>query len=49
MMRSIDFAGHAGTAFHGRRLFQLAGDRIQKIAPQTDRMLAIHPMHPVTH
>ena len=29
-VRSIDVAAHAGTAFDGRHLFQLAEDRIQK-------------------
>jgi hypothetical protein len=43
MMRSFDVAGHAGTAFDGRRLFQLVGDRIHKIDPQLGRVLAIHP------
>ena len=31
MLRSIDAAAHAGTAFDGQHLFQLAEDRIQKI------------------
>jgi hypothetical protein len=35
MRRSIDVAAHAGTAFDGRHLFQLAEDRIQKIDPKT--------------
>jgi hypothetical protein len=30
-LRSIDAAAHAGTAFDGQHLFQLAEDRIQKI------------------
>ncbi|HET7348834.1 MAG TPA: glutamine cyclotransferase, partial [Acidobacteriaceae bacterium] len=30
-LRSIDVAAHAGTAFDGRHLFQIAEDRIQKI------------------
>ncbi len=33
MLRSIDVAAHAGTAFDGQHLFQLAEDRIQKIDP----------------
>ena len=28
MLRSIDIAAHAGTAFNGQHLSQLAGDRI---------------------
>src|SRR5229473_353543 len=31
MLRSIDVAGHAGTAFDGKHLFQLAEDRIQSL------------------
>ena len=41
--RSIDVAAHAGTAFDGRHLFQLAEDRIQKIDPATGRVLATIP------
>src|SRR3981081_1906239 len=36
-------AGHAGRAFDGQHLFQLAEDRIQKIDPQTGRVLATIP------
>src|SRR5437867_13312121 len=39
-VRSLDVAAHAGTAFDGRYLFQLAEDRIQKIDPKTGRVLA---------
>src|SRR5262245_13956395 len=35
MVRSIDVAAHAGTAFDGRHLFQLAENRIQKIDLET--------------
>src|SRR5215510_2244125 len=42
-VRSIDVAAHAGTASDGRYLFQLAEDRIQKIDPQTGRVLATIP------
>jgi glutamine cyclotransferase len=42
-LRSIDVAAHAGTAFDGKYLFQLAEDRIQKIDPQTGRVLATIP------
>ena len=40
-LRSIDVAAHAGTAFDGQHLFQLAEDRIQKIDPE-DRPCARH-------
>src|SRR6202008_2027756 len=43
VLRSIDVAAHAGTAFDGEHLFQLAEDRIQKIDPQTGRVLATIP------
>jgi outer membrane protein assembly factor BamB len=36
-------AAHAGTAFDGQHLFQLAEDRIQKIDPETGRVLATIP------
>jgi glutamine cyclotransferase len=42
-LRSIDVAAHAGTAFDGRYLYQLAESRIQKIDPQTARVLATIP------
>jgi len=38
--RSLDVPAHAGTAFDGEHLFQLAEDRIQKIDPKTGRVLA---------
>jgi streptogramin lyase len=40
MRRSIDVAAHAGTAFDGQHLFQIAEDRIQKIDPKTGQVLA---------
>ena len=43
IVRSINVAAHAGTAFDGRHLFQLAEDRIQKIDPRTGRVLATIP------
>ncbi len=43
MQRSIDVAAHAGTAFDGKHLFQIAEDRIQKIDPKTGRVLATIP------
>lgn len=42
-MRSIDVAAHAGTAFDGEHLYQIAEDRIQKIDPATGRVLATIP------
>ena len=39
MLRSIDVAAHAGTAFDGKHLFQIAESRIQKIDPKTGRVL----------
>ena len=42
-LRSIDVAAHAGTAFDGQHLFQIAEDRIQKIDPNTGRVLATIP------
>jgi glutamine cyclotransferase len=43
MIRSIDVAAHAGTAFDGRHLFQIAENRIQKIDPKSGRVLATIP------
>src|SRR5262245_30243097 len=43
MLRSIDVAAHAGTAFDGRHLFQIAENRIQKIDPKTGQVLATIP------
>jgi glutamine cyclotransferase len=43
MKRTIDVAAHAGTAFDGRHLFQIAEDRIQKIDPDTGRVLGTIP------
>jgi glutamine cyclotransferase len=42
-VRSIDVAAHAGTAFDGQHLFQIAEDRIQKIDPNTGRVLTTIP------
>src|SRR3984885_7720141 len=42
-LRSLDVSAHAGTAFDGRHLFQLAEDRILKIDPETGRVLATIP------
>jgi glutamine cyclotransferase len=43
LVRSLDVAGHAGSAFDGRYLFQLVEDRIQKIDPATGEVLATIP------
>lgn len=43
IVRSLDVAGHAGTAFDGRHLFQISEDRIQKVDPSTGRVLATIP------
>jgi glutamine cyclotransferase len=41
--RSLDIAGHAGTAFDGEHLFQIVERRIHKIDPKTGRLLASIP------
>lgn len=40
---SVDVASHAGTAFDGQHLFQIAEDRIYKIDPASGRVLATIP------
>jgi glutamine cyclotransferase len=42
-VRTIDVAAHAGTAFDGKHLFQIAEDRIHKIDPKTGCVLATIP------
>ncbi|MEW6342832.1 MAG: PQQ-binding-like beta-propeller repeat protein [Pseudomonadota bacterium] len=42
-VRSLDVAAHAGTAFDGEHLFQIVEDRIQKLDPQTGKVLATIP------
>ena len=42
-LRSLDVAGHAGTAFDGTHLFQIAENRILKIDPETGRVLSSIP------
>jgi streptogramin lyase len=42
-VRTIDVAAHAGTAFDGRHLFQIVEDRIEKIDPESGRVLATLP------
>lgn len=46
MQRSIDVPAHAGTAFDGKHLFQIAEDLIQKIDPNTGRVLTTIPAPP---
>jgi glutamine cyclotransferase len=41
--RSIEVAAHAGTAFDGRHLFQIAEKCIQKVDPRTGVVLATLP------
>ncbi len=43
LVRALDVAGHAGTAFDGRHLFQIAENRIQKVDPATGRVIATIP------
>jgi len=40
---AIDVAAHAGTAFDGQHLYQIAENRIQKIDPATGKVLATIP------
>jgi glutamine cyclotransferase len=42
-IRSIDVAAHAGTAFDGQHLFQIAEDRIHKIDPGTGQVVHTIP------
>jgi glutamine cyclotransferase len=43
VQRAIDVAAHAGTAFDGQHLFQIAENRILKINPATGNVLATIP------
>ena len=42
-MRTLNVPAHAGTAFDGKHLFQISGDRIQKIDPNTGDVIASVP------
>src|SRR6266852_8538794 len=42
-VRKLDVSAHAGTAFDGQHLFQISGDRIQKVDPKTGRVIASVP------
>jgi len=41
--RTIEVSAHAGTAFDGRHLYQIAEQGIQKIDPETGRVLSTIP------
>jgi outer membrane protein assembly factor BamB len=41
--RTLEVPASAGTAFDGQHLFQIAGDRIQKIDPASGQILAVIP------
>ena len=41
LVRELAVAGHAGTAFDGRYLWQLADDRIQKVDPRSGEILGL--------
>ena len=43
VVRSLDIAAHAGTAFDGQHLYQIAENRIDKIDPKTGQVLATIP------
>lgn len=43
VVRSLDVAGHAGTAFDGKHLFQIAEACIHKIDPGTGQVLSTIP------
>jgi glutamine cyclotransferase len=42
-VRSLEVASHAGTAFDGKHLYQIAENQILKIDPQTGEVLAMIP------
>ena len=42
-VRSLDVAAHAGTAFDGEHLYQIAEARIQKVDSKTGRVIATIP------
>ena len=43
LQRSLDVPAHAGTAFDGRHLYQIAESRIQKVDPDTGKVLSTIP------
>ncbi len=42
-VRVLEVAAHAGTAFNGQHLFQISGDRIQKVDPKNGTVVASIP------
>src|SRR4051812_18672308 len=42
-LRSIDVAAHAGTAFDGKHLYQIAENLIRKIDPETGLVVSTIP------
>jgi len=42
-VRALNVPAHAGTAFDGRHLFQISDNRIQKVDPDSGRVLATIP------
>jgi glutamine cyclotransferase len=44
VLRSLDVAAHAGSAFDGRHLYQIAGNLIQKVDPVTGVVIATIPL-----
>ncbi len=43
LLRTLDVAAHAGTAFDGRYIYQIAESRIHKIDPQSGELLGSIP------
>ncbi|TIU75486.1 MAG: glutamine cyclotransferase, partial [Mesorhizobium sp.] len=43
IVRTIDVASHAGTAFDGEYLYQIAEDRIHKVDPKIGKVVATIP------
>jgi glutamine cyclotransferase len=42
-VRALNVSAHAGTAFDGEHLFQISENRIQKVDPETGRVIASVP------
>jgi sugar lactone lactonase YvrE len=43
VQRNLDIAAHAGTAFDGKHLYQIAESRIHKVDPESGKVLASIP------
>jgi hypothetical protein len=43
VLRTIDMAAHAGTAYDGRHLFQISEDRIHRIHPEKSSPASLPP------